>query len=64
MNKNLHVLKRDENVDTINDITNEDEDISARKRRKYNDSHENVTASTSLNVNDSSHKNRFSTHDS
>jgi hypothetical protein len=64
MNKDLHVLKRDENVDTVNDITSEDEDISARKRKKYNDSHENVTASTSSNVNDSFHKDRFSTHDS
>jgi hypothetical protein len=64
MNKDLHVLKRDENVDTVNDTTNEDEDISARKKRKYNDSHENVTVSTSSNVNDSFHKDRFSTHDS
>jgi hypothetical protein len=64
MNKNLHVFKRDEIVDTINDITSEDEDISARKRKKYNDSHKNVTASTSSNVNDSSHKDKFFTHDS
>jgi hypothetical protein len=64
MNKDLHVLRRDENVDTINDITSEDENISARKRKKYNDLHENVTASTSLNVNDLSHKDRFFTHDS
>jgi hypothetical protein len=64
MNKDLHVFKRDENVDTINDITSEDENISARKKRKYNDSHKNVTASTSSNVNNSSHKDRFFTHDS
>jgi hypothetical protein len=64
MNKDWHVFKRDENVDTINDITSEDENISARKRRKYNDSHKNVIVSTSSNVNDSFHKNRFSTHDS
>jgi hypothetical protein len=64
MNKDLHVLKRDENVDTVNDITSEDENISARKKRKYNDSHENVTASTSSNINDSSHKDKFFTHDS
>ncbi len=33
MNKNLNVLKRDENVDTINDITSENENISARKKK-------------------------------
>ncbi len=64
MNKDLHDLKRDENVDTVNDITSEDENISACKKRKYNNSHKNVIASTSSNVNDSSHKNRFFTHDS
>jgi hypothetical protein len=64
MNKDLHVLKCDENVDTINDITSEDEDISTRKRRKYNDSHKNVIASTSSNVNDSFHKDKFFIHDS
>jgi recombinational DNA repair protein RecR len=64
MNKDLHVFKRDENVDTVNDITSEDKNISACKRRKYNDSHKNVITSTSSNVNDSFHKNKFFTHDS
>jgi hypothetical protein len=64
MNKDLHVLKRDENVDTINDITSEDENTSACKKKKYDDLHKNVIYSTSSNVNDSFDKNRFLTHDS